>query len=47
MPPNSRLCMDRNELYVKYATMGMENLVLAGRFAQTLRIVTPAKGSVW
>lgn len=30
------LCLDSNELYVKYATEGMENLVLAGRFALQL-----------
>lgn len=30
------LCVDRNELYVKYASAGMENLVLAGRFALPL-----------
>lgn len=30
------LCVDRNELYVKYASAGMENLVLAGRFALQL-----------
>jgi predicted nuclease of restriction endonuclease-like (RecB) superfamily len=35
-PVGILLCMDRNELYVKYATMGMENLVLAGRFALQL-----------
>jgi predicted nuclease of restriction endonuclease-like (RecB) superfamily len=30
------LCLDSNELYVKYATEGIENLVLAGRFALQL-----------
>lgn len=30
------LCMDKNDLYVKYATMGIENLVLTGRFALQL-----------
>jgi DUF1016 N-terminal domain/YhcG PDDEXK nuclease domain len=35
-PVGILLCMDRNELYVKYATTGMENLVLAGRFALQL-----------
>jgi predicted nuclease of restriction endonuclease-like (RecB) superfamily len=30
------LCLDANELYVKYAIAGMENLVLAGRFALQL-----------
>jgi predicted nuclease of restriction endonuclease-like (RecB) superfamily len=40
-PVGILLCMDRNELYVKYATMGMENLVLAGRFA--LQLPDPAQ----
>ncbi len=35
-PVGILLCMDRNELYVKYATMGMQNLVLTGRFALQL-----------
>ncbi|HCX90986.1 MAG TPA: hypothetical protein DHT43_10860 [Deltaproteobacteria bacterium] len=30
------LCLDRNELYVKYATAGMDNLILAGRFKLAL-----------
>jgi len=30
------LCLDSKEVYVKYATAGMENLVLAGRFALQL-----------
>lgn len=30
------LCLDRNELYVKYATAGMANLILAGRFKLAL-----------
>ena len=30
------LCVEKNELYVKYATAGLENLVLAGRFALEL-----------
>jgi predicted nuclease of restriction endonuclease-like (RecB) superfamily len=30
------LCLDRNELYVKYATAGMANLILTGRFKLTL-----------
>jgi predicted nuclease of restriction endonuclease-like (RecB) superfamily len=40
-PVGILLAMDRNELYVKYATMGMENLVLAGRFA--LQLPDPAQ----
>ena len=30
------LCLDSNALYVKYATEGMNNLVLTGRFALQL-----------
>lgn len=30
------LCLDRNELYVKYATAGMANLILTGRFKLAL-----------
>jgi predicted nuclease of restriction endonuclease-like (RecB) superfamily len=30
------LCLDRNELYVKYATAGMANLILTGRFKLSL-----------
>lgn len=30
------LCLDRNELYVKYATAGMNNLILTGRFKLAL-----------
>jgi len=30
------LCLDRNELYVKYATAGMDNLILTGRFKLAL-----------
>ncbi len=30
------LCLDRNELFVKYATAGMDNLILTGRFKLTL-----------
>ena len=30
------LCLDRNELYVKYATAGMDNLILASRFKLAL-----------
>lgn len=30
------LCLDRNELYVKYATAGIDNLILAGRFKLAL-----------
>jgi hypothetical protein len=26
------LCLDRNELYVKYATAGIDNLILTGSF---------------
>lgn len=30
------LCLDRNELYVKYATAGIVNLILTGRFKLAL-----------
>ncbi|MCK4448866.1 MAG: DUF1016 family protein [Candidatus Marinimicrobia bacterium] len=30
------LCLDRNELFVKYATAGMNNLILTGRFKLAL-----------
>jgi len=30
------LCLDNDELYGKYATEGMDNLVLSGRFALQL-----------
>jgi predicted nuclease of restriction endonuclease-like (RecB) superfamily len=36
------LCLDSNELYVKYATEGIDNLVLAGRFVSKLSTVFAA-----
>lgn len=40
------LCRDSNELYVKYATEGMENLVLSGRFALQLPEPTQLKAAL-
>lgn len=35
-PIGMLLCLDRNEFYAKYATAGMANLILTGRFKLVL-----------
>lgn len=46
LPVGILLCLDRNELYVRYAIEGMENQILTGRFRLSLPSAEQLKAAV-